>query len=85
ELVIIDVHDDYIEQFLFDTKTYLQSNIILEVSYESLQRATHNFTRNATRINCTKINKLYLHGGSKSSNSLQEYFPYAKICDPDIF
>ncbi|CAF1446764.1 unnamed protein product [Rotaria sordida] len=86
ELVIIDVHDDYIEEFLFDTKTYLQNNIILQINYESLQRVTHNFTTNAARIHSTKISKLYLYGKTKCSNScLQEYFPYAKICYPDIF
>ncbi|CAF5170267.1 unnamed protein product [Rotaria sp. Silwood1] len=40
ELYISNVHDDYIEQFLFDTKTYLQNNVILYVDYESLQRVT---------------------------------------------
>ncbi|CAF4358988.1 unnamed protein product, partial [Rotaria sordida] len=74
-----DVHDDYIEQFLFHTKTYLQKNIIVYVDYESLQRVTHNFTRDSTRINCAKISKLHLWSQEKRSNSLEEYFPYAKI------
>jgi hypothetical protein len=82
ELIIFSVHDYYIEQFLLDTKTYLQNNIIIRVKYESLERVTHNFTRYATRINCAKIDKLYLFGQAKRSNSLQEYFPYAKICYP---
>ncbi|CAF4204874.1 unnamed protein product [Rotaria sordida] len=80
KLDISNVHDDYIEQFLFDTKTYLQNNVILSVDYESLQRVTHNFTRDATRTNCAKISKLYLWDQGKRSNSLEEYFPYAKIC-----
>ena len=81
ELAICNVHDDYIEQFLFHTKTYFPNNIFLYTNYESLQRVTHNFTRDATRINCAKINKLQLSGQTKSSNStLQEYFPNAKIC-----
>ncbi|CAF1264653.1 unnamed protein product [Rotaria sordida] len=78
-LDIINTHDDYIEEFLFDTKTYFQNNVYLQIHYESLKRVTHNFTRDATRVNSTKINKLYVYGGSKCSNSLQEYFPYAKI------
>jgi hypothetical protein len=86
ELGIIDVHDDYIEQFLFDTKTYLRNNVILYIRYESLQRVTHNFTRDATRINYAKINKLYLGAKPKCSNSsLQEYFPYATLCDQLMF
>ncbi|CAF3575023.1 unnamed protein product [Rotaria sordida] len=78
-LDIINTHDDYIEEFLFDTKTYFQNNVYLQINYESLKRVTHNFTRDATRVNCIKINKLYVHLGSKCSDSLQEYFPYAKI------
>jgi hypothetical protein len=79
ELRIANVHDDYIEEFLFDTKTYLSKNLDLYIEYESLERITHNFTRESTRINCTKVDKLYLFDESKSSNSLKEYFPYAKI------
>jgi hypothetical protein len=82
ELTIFSVHDYYIEQFLLDTKTYLQNNIIIRVKYECLERVTHNFTRYATRINCAKIDKLDLCGQAKRSNSLQEYFPCAKICYP---
>ncbi|CAF3798504.1 unnamed protein product [Rotaria sordida] len=59
-LDIVEVHDDYIEQFLFDTKTHLQNNVLLCINYKSLKRVTHNFTRDATRINCTKINELIL-------------------------
>ncbi|CAF1485916.1 unnamed protein product [Rotaria sordida] len=84
ELVIIDVHDDYIEEFLFHTKAYLPYNIILHINHESLQRVTNNFTRDATRINCAKINKLNLSGELKCSNSLKEYFPYAEIRYPLI-
>ncbi|CAM4834649.1 unnamed protein product [Rotaria magnacalcarata] len=79
ELVILNVHDDYIEQFLFNTKTYLQNNVLLHIKYESLQRVTHNFTREDTRINCAKINELKLYKTKCSNSSLQEYFPYAKI------
>ncbi|CAF1319522.1 unnamed protein product [Rotaria sordida] len=86
ELDIDDVHDDYIEQFLFDTKTYLQSNVLLYINYESLKRLTHNFKRDATRINCAKVNELKFRSGAKCPNSsLQEYFPNAKIYYRGIF
>jgi hypothetical protein len=84
ELDLLNVHDDYIEEFLFDTKTCFQNNILLRIKYESLQRVTQNFTRDVTRINCTKINELELSGESICSNSLQEYFPYARISYPLI-
>ncbi|CAF4481158.1 unnamed protein product, partial [Rotaria sp. Silwood2] len=54
ELQIDRVHDDYFEEFLSNTKTYFQNNIRLVSHYEALQRVTHNFTRDDTRINCTK-------------------------------
>ncbi|CAF1042206.1 unnamed protein product [Rotaria sordida] len=84
ELDLLNVHDDYIEEFLFNTKSYFQ-NVLLRIKCESLQRVTHNFTRDTTRINCTKMNKLELSGESICSNSLQEYFPYAKISYSMIF
>ncbi|CAF1083142.1 unnamed protein product [Adineta steineri] len=55
KLSINTVHDDYTEEFLLDAKTYFQNNLILFVSYESLQRVTYNFSRDATRTNCGKI------------------------------
>jgi hypothetical protein len=79
ELIIVSVHDDYIEQFLLHFKACFQDSI-LSINYESLQRITHDFTRDDTRINCAKINKLVLYGDKKHSTCLQEYFSYAKIC-----
>jgi hypothetical protein len=81
ELKLLNVHDDYIEQFLLNTKTCLPNNVRLYINYKPLQQVTQNFTRDATRINSTKINYLTLYAESEcSSLSLQEYFPYAKIC-----
>ncbi|CAF2589572.1 unnamed protein product [Rotaria sp. Silwood2] len=81
ELRLNDVHNDYIEEFLFHTKTYLAKNVNLFIEYESLERITHNFTRECTRINCAKVDKLYLWGNDelKCGNSLGKYFPIAKI------
>ncbi|CAF4179368.1 unnamed protein product [Adineta steineri] len=80
KLSITSVHGDYVEEFLVDTKTYFQNNLILFVSYESLQRVTYNFSRDATRTNCGKISKLHLCDRESRCNSLEEYFPNAKIC-----
>ncbi|CAM4901499.1 unnamed protein product [Rotaria socialis] len=79
ELRLVDVHDDYMEEFLFDTKACLPKNVSLHLNYESLQRVTHYFARDVTRMNCAKIDMLYLYGERKRSNSLQEYFPNAEI------
>ncbi|CAM4987915.1 unnamed protein product [Rotaria socialis] len=79
ELRIVNVHDDYMEEFLFDTKACLPKNVSLHLNSESLQRVTRYFTRDVTRMNCAKIDMLYLYGERKRSNSLQEYFPNAEI------
>ncbi|CAF1454131.1 unnamed protein product [Rotaria sordida] len=78
-----DITNNFPEEFLFDTKTYFQNNI-LRIKCESLQRVTHHFTRDATRINCAKINELELSDGPICSDSLQQYFPYARISYPLI-
>ncbi|CAF1230143.1 unnamed protein product [Rotaria magnacalcarata] len=78
-LIIINVHDDYIEEFLLDTKAYFQNNVYLKINYESLKRVTHNFIRDAARVNCTKTDKLYLSSEAERSNSFQEYFPSVKM------
>ncbi|CAF3447288.1 unnamed protein product [Rotaria sp. Silwood1] len=49
-----DTHDDYVEQFLLDTKTILPYDVNIYVDYKTLKRVTHNFRRNATQINCYK-------------------------------
>ncbi len=58
KLYLLHIHDDYTEQFLFDTRTSLPNNIWLPIDDEVLQRVTHNFTRDATRINYSKVKRL---------------------------
>jgi hypothetical protein len=85
ELYLIPAHDDYIEQFLFDTKTDFQNDIILYIKYDSLERVTHNFTTDSTRRNCAKVKSLHLNYRAKYSTSLQEYFSYATTIKSDSF
>ncbi|CAF1444063.1 unnamed protein product [Rotaria sordida] len=56
KLFLNEAHDDYVEEFLIDTKVCLPNNVCLFVKYESLESVTYNFTRNATRLNCAKVN-----------------------------
>ncbi|CAF3480689.1 unnamed protein product [Rotaria sp. Silwood2] len=77
-LRIRQVHDDYIEEFLFHTKTYFE-NILLDVNYKALERVTENFTRDDTRINSAKINEIYLFGDVKYPRFLHDYFHFSKI------
>ncbi|CAF1329991.1 unnamed protein product [Rotaria sordida] len=56
-LIELDIEyacDDYIEEFLCDTKTCFRKNISLRILDHSLLRVTENFTREDTRMNCTK-------------------------------
>ncbi|CAF4849303.1 unnamed protein product, partial [Rotaria socialis] len=78
-LDIEEIHDDYIEEFLFNTKTYFHNNIVISINYKSLERVTRNFTRDVTRINCAKINEIFLSGEKRYFNSLRDYFPCARI------
>ncbi len=75
-LHLLHVHDDYIEQFLFDTKTYLPNNIHLSIDYGQLQRVTHYFTMDATRNNCSKIKTLFLLDFLKLPKHDRTYFPH---------
>ena len=80
ELDIRECHDDYTEQFLLSTKTYLHNSISTIIDVDSLARITHNLTRDEIRINCAKVNEIFLYGDNKYSiQSLQDYFPFAEI------
>ncbi|CAF3949473.1 unnamed protein product [Rotaria sordida] len=71
-------HDDYVEQFLLDTKTCLPNNVHLNVTYQTLERVTHNFTRDATRINCQKLKSLSINP-IRIFKHVKNYFPHTEI------
>ncbi|CAF3389172.1 unnamed protein product [Rotaria socialis] len=74
ELNIERVYDDYVEEFLSETKTFFQNNIRLRIASNALLRVTKNFTRKDTRMNCIKVEDLLPWGEFRSSKSFQEYF-----------
>jgi hypothetical protein len=81
ELDLIESHENYVEQFLNDSKTCLLNDVYLHVSYNFLQKVTDNFTKDATRINCSKIIGLVLFDKEeKIPKELEDYFAHAKIC-----
>ncbi|CAF1250911.1 unnamed protein product [Rotaria sordida] len=59
-LCLENVHNDYAEQFLNDTKTHLPRLTKLIINYDQLQLVTENFTRERTRLNCANVNELNL-------------------------
>ncbi|CAF0992912.1 unnamed protein product [Rotaria sordida] len=80
ELNLIKTHEDYLEQFLLDTKMCLPNSIFLHINYRLLKEVTHNFTRNSTRNNCVKIRVIFLYNTLGFPEHLKDYFPHAKIC-----
>ncbi len=79
ELNLVRTHENYIEEFLCNSKTHLLNNVTLHITYESLQRVTHNFTRDATRINCSKLDYIVLYNPPEFLQYSKDYFPHAKI------
>ena len=79
DIDIVQVHDDYVEQFLLDTKMCLPNKVSLKIDYKSLERVTHNFTRDGTRNNCSKINSLIFLYKPEVCQHLKDYFPYTII------
>jgi hypothetical protein len=74
-LHIEDVHIDYIEQFLNDTKTCLPCFTELTVNYNQLKIVTENFTKDKTRINCKNVKKLNINQTNIQSKDFCVYFP----------
>ncbi|CAF5032917.1 unnamed protein product, partial [Rotaria magnacalcarata] len=79
-LDLFDAHDDYAEQFLLEFKTCLPIKVDLHVHFSTLNRVTHNFTRNATRMNCAKIIDAVVPCGKPSAlkQLLKDYMPDLK-------
>jgi hypothetical protein len=46
------------------------------VDYDQLHSITHNFTRDATRVNCGKIKILYIGNQSNLPEHFNVYFPH---------
>jgi hypothetical protein len=79
DLDLVRTHENYVEQFLLDTRMCLPGCVGLFINYKTLRRVTHNFTRDATRINCSKIDWLSLCNKPEFSHHFEDYFPYATI------
>ncbi len=74
-LDITRAHRDYIEQFLLETKTHLSCLTDLKVNYHDLKTVTMNFTRDATRHNCSKVNRLIVEESITFLKKVYQYFP----------
>ncbi|CAF4832837.1 unnamed protein product [Rotaria socialis] len=68
-------HTDYYEQFLNNTRTHLPRLTQLKVNYKRLTFVTENFTRDATRLNCTNVKRLLIREQLVHSKDFYIYFP----------
>lgn len=75
DLELINVHKDYVEIFLDSTKMLFSNDIFLAIDYRPLRRATHDFKRDAMRINCSKVTTLSIPAKFKLSQRFKTYFP----------
>jgi hypothetical protein len=74
-LDIIRVHEDYVYQFLLETRTYLPHLTELKVMYDQLKIVTMNFTSDTTRRNCSKVKRLFFEKSKRFSEDIYQYFP----------
>jgi hypothetical protein len=74
-----DSHNDYLQEFLDENRTYLPDHVILDVAYCAFRQVTNNFTRASTRINCKKIRLPYKIHKDNVPDHCYHYFPHVKI------
>ena len=68
-------HIDYVVQFLLDRNTLLPRLTNLFIKYEPLVTVTNHFTNDATRLNCAKIEKLFIKEPFVRPEIFHSYFP----------
>jgi hypothetical protein len=55
KLELLEVHDDYVEQFLFETRTFFSNGMHVCNDRSQMKRVTKDFMRDETRLNCSKV------------------------------
>ena len=60
KLHFVGVHDYYVEQFIFATKTFFSAGMLVRIAPDQLKRVTLDFMRDETRINCSKVQSFSL-------------------------
>lgn len=79
KLDLFEAHKDYYEQFFFETKTCLPTNVHVYVDYQPMRKITRNFRRNTTRSNSVKISSICFEKKYNLPAHFHAYFPYARI------
>jgi hypothetical protein len=66
---------DYAAQFVCHTKIYLPCLLELTITYESLVMITNNFTNDATRLICARLQILKICSSYVRPENFHTYFP----------
>ncbi|CAF0820594.1 unnamed protein product [Rotaria sordida] len=74
-LNIEHAHPYYVEHFLNETKTHLPRLRELKITSYQLKNVTKNFTRDETRRNCARVNRLIVECQIVYSKDVYNYFP----------
>jgi hypothetical protein len=67
---------DYAEQFLFDFNTRLPCLSTLSIQYQDLVFVTKNFTNNAARADCSKLQHIIFGSTSKIFPETENFYIY---------
>jgi hypothetical protein len=70
-----NTNDDYAAQFVCDTKIQLPCLLELTITHESLIMITKNFTYDATRLTCARLQTLIICGSYIRPENFHTYFP----------
>ncbi|CAF3420728.1 unnamed protein product, partial [Rotaria sp. Silwood2] len=81
EIDLVETDECYVVEFLNNIKMYLSNDVYLSVDYDTLEKATDDFTKDATRIKSSKIIGLIVSDiESRFVPKVKGYFPRARIC-----
>ncbi|CAF4281385.1 unnamed protein product [Rotaria sp. Silwood2] len=75
ELNIAFAHIDYAEEFLLETNIRLPRLIFLGIKYEPLAMVTNNFTNDATRFTCSRLQYMKIPEPFVRPENFHSYFP----------
>jgi len=78
---LAEAHEDYIDEFLNEKKILLLNLVHFHIHYGKLKTITNDFTRDETRLNCSKIIHLKLSDKTEDflDENFQKFFPRAQI------
>ncbi len=77
-----NIHLDYVEQFLIDTKARLPSLTELQINYQALLTVTNAFTDTGALVNCARVTHLYVDKQFGRTSAFNLHFPsLSTICE----